>query len=62
MSDGGWYYNVRTNTVVREGEAPSKDRLGPFSSREEAANALETIRKREERKSAEDAAWNNGDN
>ncbi|MBA3367446.1 MAG: SPOR domain-containing protein [Geodermatophilaceae bacterium] len=62
MCDGAWYYNVKTGAVVQEGEAPSKDRLGPFATREEAAKALDTIRKREERKSAEDSDWNNGDN
>lgn len=62
MSDGQWYYNVKTGAVVHEGEAPSKDRLGPYATREEASKALETIKKREERKSAEDAAWDNGEN
>ncbi|CAN5352352.1 hypothetical protein BH24ACT9_BH24ACT9_11790 [soil metagenome] len=62
MSDQNWYYDVKAGTVVQEGEAPAKNRLGPYATREEAANALETIRKREERKSAEDRAWENGEN
>lgn len=62
MSDKGWYYDVKSGAVVQAGESPAKDRLGPYATREEASNALETIKKREESKSAEDAAWENGDN
>ncbi|MBA3278794.1 MAG: SPOR domain-containing protein [Geodermatophilaceae bacterium] len=62
MPDGPWYYNVKTGALVQEGEAPSKDRLGPFATRAEAAKAFDTIRKGEARKSADDTAWNNGDN
>jgi hypothetical protein len=62
VPDGPWYYNVKTGAVVQEGEAPSKDRLGPFATRAEAAKAFDTIRRGEARKSADDTAWNNGDN
>ena len=39
------------------GQSKAKDLLGPFPTEEEAANALETIREREERKEAEDREW-----
>jgi len=55
-----FYYNITTNQVEREGESKAKDLLGPFPTAEEAANALEIIRLREERKSAEDREWRDG--
>ena len=55
-----FYYNITTNQVEREGESKAKDLLGPFPTAEEAANALEIIRQREERKSAEDREWRDG--
>ena len=38
-------------------QSKAKDLLGPFPTAEEAANALEIIREREERKNAEDREW-----
>ena len=55
-----FYYNITTKRVEREGESKAKDLLGPFPTAEEAANALEIIRLREERKSAEDREWRDG--
>ncbi|HEY4993630.1 MAG TPA: SPOR domain-containing protein [Nakamurella sp.] len=55
-----FYYNITTKQVEREGESKAKDLLGPFPTAEEAANALEIIRQREERKSAEDREWRDG--
>jgi hypothetical protein len=52
-----FYYNVNTGQVERWGQSPETDLLGPFATAEEAANALEIIRLREERKEAEDRAW-----
>lgn len=53
----GFYYNLRTGKVEREGQSKAKDLLGPFPTAEEAANALEIIREREQHKQAEDRAW-----
>lgn len=53
----GWYYNLKTKQVEREGESKAKDLLGPFPDPESAANALEIIREREQRKSEEDREW-----
>jgi hypothetical protein len=52
-----FYYNLTTKQVEREGQSKAKDLLGPFPTEQEAANALDIIREREERKNAEDTAW-----
>lgn len=52
-----FYYNITTGEVEPEGKSKAKELLGPFATREEAANALEIIRQREERKNAEDREW-----
>jgi hypothetical protein len=56
----GYYYNLITRQVEREGQSKAKDLLGPFATPQEAANALEIIREREERKEAEDREWRDG--
>jgi hypothetical protein len=55
-----YYYNINTGKVEREGESKAKDLLGPFPTADEAANALEIIKQREERKNAEDRQWRDG--
>jgi len=55
-----FYYNLTTKQVEREGESKAKDLLGPFPTAEQAANALEIVRQREERKNAEDREWRDG--
>jgi hypothetical protein len=52
-----WYYCLRHHTVEREGECKATDRLGPYPDQESAANALQSIREREERLEREDRAW-----
>ncbi|WP_405057569.1 hypothetical protein OG474_33230 [Kribbella sp. NBC_01505] len=49
-----WYYNTKTGEVEPYQGAKSGDRLGPYSSREEAARALEIVQARNE-------AWKNQD-
>jgi len=56
----GFYYNINTGQVERWGQSPETDVLGPFATPEEAANALEIIRLREERKESEDREWREG--
>lgn len=56
-----WYYNVITDRVEQEGEGKGTDQLGPYPSREAAQNALDSVREREERLRAEDAAWSGDD-
>jgi hypothetical protein len=55
-----FYYNISTGKVERECESKAKDLLGPFPTADEAANALEIIKQREERKNAEDRQWRDG--
>ncbi|MEV6285103.1 hypothetical protein [Kribbella sp. NPDC051770] len=47
-----WYYNTTTGEVEPYQGAKSADRLGPYSSREEAARALEIAKEKSE-------AWDN---
>ena len=53
----GFYYNLNSKQVEQWGQSKAKDLLGPFPTADEAANALETIRQREERKESEDREW-----
>ena len=50
-----WWYSLRSHAVEDDdGPTPGKDRLGPFSTREEAARALETAQRRNEEWDAQD--------
>jgi hypothetical protein len=55
-----FYYNLKTHQVEEEGQSKAKDLLGPFPDRESAANALQIIREREEKRTAEDREWQDG--
>jgi hypothetical protein len=56
-----YYYNLTTHAVEEEGQGKAKNLLGPFPDRESAANALQTIRDREQAKSTEDREWQQGE-
>ncbi|MDQ2738620.1 MAG: hypothetical protein M3Y35_08430 [Actinomycetota bacterium] len=56
-----YYYNLTTHAVEEEGQSKAKNLLGPFPDRESAANALQTIRDREQAKSTEDREWQQGE-
>ena len=43
-----WYFNVRTAQVEGRSGAKSADRLGPYSTREEAEEALARVQQRNE--------------
>lgn len=58
---GTFWYCLEHNRAEAWDEDDRPDRIGPFPTREAAANALQTIAERERRYDAEDAAWN-GDN
>jgi hypothetical protein len=49
-----WWFCVRHMTVEPEAGCQAKDRLGPYSSREEAEQALEIARRRNEEWEAQD--------
>jgi hypothetical protein len=51
-----WWFCLKHMTVEPDAGCPGKDRLGPYPSREAAANALETVRRRNEEWDAQDEA------
>lgn len=63
MSDEQWYYSLRTHQVVRGDEEKAADRLGPYATREEAAQALAEVKARNEASDAydNDPKWNDTD-
>lgn len=50
-----WWYNRRTGEVEEGPKSLSMDRLGPFSTREEASRANEIIAERAKHWAEEDA-------
>ncbi len=44
--DDAWWYCLTHNTVEHGAGCPGKDRLGPYATKEEAENALELVRER----------------
>lgn len=54
-NEDGWWYCLKHHTVEPyDSDCAGKDRLGPYRTREEAANALETVRRRNEHWDAQD--------
>ncbi|HYK28775.1 MAG TPA: hypothetical protein VEV61_12485 [Streptosporangiaceae bacterium] len=49
-----WWFCLKHMTVESDETCPGKDRLGPYATREEAENALETVRRRNEEWDAQD--------
>jgi hypothetical protein len=50
-----WWFCTRHNTVEGpDTDCPGKDLLGPYATREEAANALEKVKERNEEWDAQD--------
>ncbi|GAA3585430.1 hypothetical protein GCM10022198_05920 [Klugiella xanthotipulae] len=54
--DHQFWYNVRTGQVEQGPQSLAMDRIGPFSTEEEAARALDILRARSEKWAAEDTA------
>lgn len=54
---GEWFYCIRHAKVEEGPECPAKDRLGPYASREEAAQALRIADERN-REWKSDPRWN----
>lgn len=57
MSSGErkYWYNTDSGQVEHGLVSPSVDRVGPFDTAEEAANAMQTLRERSEAWAAEEA-------
>lgn len=53
-----WWYNIVTGKVEHGPGAPNSERLGPYETQGQAANALELARQRNEKWSQEDRVWN----
>jgi hypothetical protein len=49
-----WWFCLKHHAVEPDAGCPGKDRLGPYKTREEAARALETVRRRNEEWDAAD--------
>ena len=49
-----WWFCLKHMAVEPDEGCPGKDRLGPYPTREAAANALETARRRNEEWDAQD--------
>jgi hypothetical protein len=53
--DKHWWFCLRHNTVESDDDGcPGKDKLGPYPTREAAANALQTVKERNQEWDAQD--------
>ena len=59
MSDEKFYFNPSTREVSQGKESSWDDRMGPYDTREEAEQALETAKQRNEAAEAQDEADDN---
>lgn len=58
-----YWYNVESGQVEDDSDkSQGADLLGPYDSREAAANALETAREKTEAWDEQDREWNSGTN
>ena len=58
MADDQWWYDLKSKSVVSDdNDTKVTDRLGPYSSREEAERALEKVDERNEAYD-NDPRWN----
>ncbi|MDI5961636.1 hypothetical protein POF50_002450 [Streptomyces sp. SL13] len=51
---GEWYYCVKHHKVEEGPECAGRDRMGPYPSREAAANAMATVSERNDEWDAKD--------
>ena len=62
MEQPQFWFNTRTGQVeTDEDKGQGKDLMGPYASREEAANALSSARQRTEAWDEEDRRWRDGE-
>jgi hypothetical protein len=60
MPQGPWFYCLKHHTVETRDGCAERHRLGPYSTREEAEQALQSVAEREHRLEEEDRAWDEG--
>ena len=58
---GPWWYCLKHNRVEPEDGCPNSERLGPFETKEEAGNAIENARERNEEWERNENEWEKGD-
>ena len=58
--EGQWYYCLKHGRAEEGPGCPGRNRMGPYATEEEAANALEHARERTEKWDAEDEEWREG--
>ena len=58
---GTYWFCVTHRRVETFEHLDSSDRIGPFDNSSDAADALETIKKREKAYEIEDSKWESGD-
>ncbi len=61
MAAKGWYFCLKHQQVEQDGGCRSVDRLGPYDSRDAAAEALEIARQRTEAHDEADRRWDEED-
>ena len=54
---GTYWYCLDHHRAELFEDCNSKNRMGPYNTRDEAEHALQTLHEREEKYDAEDAAW-----
>ncbi|GMA31552.1 hypothetical protein [Litorihabitans aurantiacus] len=57
-AERGFYFNVETGAVEQGMQSSWTRRMGPYATREEAAQALATARRRTEDWDEQDREWN----
>ncbi|GAA2577376.1 hypothetical protein SMC26_40480 [Actinomadura fulvescens] len=60
-NDGDWWFCLKHMKVEHGAGCPNKDRMGPYQSKSEAANALATARERNEAWRKQDATFEGDD-
>ena len=61
LSDGGYYFNIRTKMVEHGKQSPWEHLMGPYDTREEAEIALEIAAARTADWDEDDAEWDEED-
>ncbi len=57
LTENGYYFNLATGAVEQGLQSSWTQRMGPYATREEAAEALATARRRSEDWDEQDREW-----
>ena len=57
MAEGPWYFCLKHHTVEPRDGCADKHRLGPYTTRQEAEQALHLVAERNEEQDAKDREW-----